>query len=221
MKLIREFIPEDEIEFLAEANESGGKDYYIKGIFLQADKKNRNGRLYPKSIMEKQINEYNKNFVERNRAVGELGHPATPTINPDRVSHKIVELREDNNNYEGKAKIMNTPMGQIVKSFIDDDVLLAVSSRGVGSIKTNSKGISEVQDDFRLSTVDIVHDPSAPDAFVEGVMENYDWYYDNGILVAQQIEEIRKNIKVTPKSQLQEKKVELFERIISSMIDNE
>lgn len=219
MKLIREFIPEDEIEFLSEANESGGKDYYIKGIFLQADKKNRNGRLYPKSIMEKQINEYNKNFVDRNRAVGELGHPATPTINPDRVSHKIIELHNDNNNYVGKAKIMNTPMGQIVKSFIDDDVLLAVSSRGVGSIKTNKEGISEVQDDFRLSTIDIVHDPSAPDAFVEGVMENYDWYYENGILKAQQIEEIRKNIKITPKSQLQEKKIQMFEELMQSLVN--
>lgn len=218
MKLIREYVPEDEIEFLTESNENtGGKDYYIKGIFLQADKKNRNGRLYPKNIMEKQINEYNETFIKKNRAVGELGHPSTPSINADRVSHKIIELTESNNNYIGKAKIMNTPMGQIVKSFIDDDVLLAVSSRGVGSIKTNNQGISEVQEDFKLSTIDIVHDPSAPDAFVEGVMENYDWYYDNGILKAKQIEKIRKTMSKTPKAQLAEKKVELFERFMESI----
>jgi hypothetical protein len=216
MKLIRQFISEEFISPLVE-DVDGKKDYYIQGIFLQGNKNNRNGRVYPTDILAEQVKSYNDSFVKKNRALGEMGHPETPSINLDRVSHMITEIKQDGSNFIGKAKIMDTPYGKIVKNFIDEKVLLGVSSRGLGSVKQNSKGINEVQKDFKLSTIDIVADPSAPDAFVEGIMENYDWYYENGILKSQKIEEIRKEIRKTPSRRLQEKKIEIYSKYFENL----
>jgi len=192
MKLIREEV--EEVQIITEANESGAKSLYISGPFLQAEVVNRNGRKYPGHIMEREVNRYIKEAVAKGRAVGELGHPQGPTINLDRISHKIVELRKEGNNYIGKAKILNTPAGQIARGLIEDGVQLGVSSRGMGSLKPRN-GINEVQDDFYLATAaDIVHDPSAPDAFVNGIMEGVEWVWDNGLLKAQQLENYQRQV---------------------------
>jgi hypothetical protein len=180
MKLICEV--NEELKVITEANERGGKSYFIEGVFMQAEQKNRNNRSYPKHIMEREVNRYVDEHIKQNRAYGELGHPSGPTINLERVSHMIKELREDGNNYIGRAKIMDTPYGNIVKNLMDEGARLGVSTRGMGSLKERN-GCMEVQDDFHLATAaDIVADPSAPDAFVHGVMEGKEWVWDNGIL---------------------------------------
>ena len=175
--LITEVFNED-CEVLTEANENGKKQYYIQGPFMQGDLKNRNGRIYPSTVLEKEMNRYNEQFVKTKRALGELNHPAGPQINADRVSHLITEMKRDGNNFVGKAKILSTPMGEIVKTFIDEGVRIGVSTRGLGSVKQTKDGIMEVQDDFHLATVDIVTDPSGPDCFVNGIMENTQYFYD-------------------------------------------
>lgn len=218
MKLICEVT--EEIEYITEAGgEDQKKGTYIKGVFLQGNLKNRNGRVYPMETLDREVNRYNKDFVERKRAFGELGHPQGPTINLDRVSHMITELKKDGNNYIGKAKIMETPMGNIVKNLISEGAQIGVSSRGMGSLKQKN-GINEVQNDFHLATAaDIVADPSAPDAFVEGIMENVDWVYDEryGWKAIEAIHEYKKEIKKTSTKDLTEKKLKIFEDWISKL----
>lgn len=197
MKLIAEVFNED-CEVLTEANENGKRSHYIQGIFMQGDIKNRNGRIYPSPILEKEMNRYNESFIKTKRALGELGHPNGPQINGDRVSHLITEMKRDGSNFVGKAKILGTPMGEIVKTFIDEGVKIGVSTRGLGSVKPTKNGIMEVQDDFHLATVDIVTDPSGPNCFVNGIMENTEYYYDivSGIWRAQEyIEEAVADLK--------------------------
>jgi hypothetical protein len=177
MNLITEY-REDSVEVITEAKEDGKKNYFIEGIFMQGDIKNRNGRIYPSATLENEMGRYQKEFIETKRALGELGHPDGPQINGDRVSHLITEMRRDGNDFYGKAKILSTPMGEIVKSLLDEGVKIGVSTRGLGSVKAGKNGVMEVQKDFHLSTVDIVTDPSAPNAFVNGIMENVEYYYD-------------------------------------------
>jgi hypothetical protein len=174
--LITEIFNED-CDVLVEANENGSKSHYISGIFMQGDVKNRNGRVYPSAILEKEMKRYNEQFVKTKRALGELGHPDGPQINGDRVSHLITEMKREGSNFVGKAKILGTPMGNIVKTFIDEGVKIGVSTRGLGSVQQKN-GIMEVQNDFHLATVDIVTDPSGPDCFVEGILENTQYYFD-------------------------------------------
>ena len=169
MRLITEVFNED-CEVLTEATEGGKKNYFIEGIFMQGDLKNRNGRIYPSQVLEKEMNRYNKDFIQTKRALGELGHPDGPQINGDRVSHLITEMKRDGSNFIGKAKILGTPMGEIVKTFIDEGVKVGVSTRGLGSVKPTADGIMEVQNDFHLATVDVVTDPSGPNCFVNGIM---------------------------------------------------
>ena len=181
VKLFSEAV--EEVEFITEAKESGGKNYKIRGIFMQADVKNRNGRVYPMEVLEKEVTKYNKNFIRENRAFGELGHPEGPTVNLERVSHMITKLHPDGKNFIGEAKIMDTPMGKIVKNLMDEGGKLGVSSRGMGSLDSKN-GANYVRDDFYLATAaDIVADPSAPNAFVEGIMEGKEWIWNNGALV--------------------------------------
>jgi len=192
MKLISEYV-DNQLNYLTEEKD-GKKQYVIEGIFMQADQKNRNGRIYPKAIMEKAVDKYMAEQVSKGRAVGELNHPDGPTINLDKVSHKITELRWEGNNIVGKAQILDTPMGQIVKGLMEGGVQLGVSSRGMGSL-VNKGGVNYVNDDFMLATVDIVQDPSAPDAFVNGIMEGVDWFFEDGVLKAQEIEQFETEIK--------------------------
>ena len=217
MKLITETI--QDIRVIKEAKEEGGKNYYIEGPFLQTEIKNRNGRVYPKAVMEKEVNRYIKEYVDTKRALGELGHPEGPSINLDRVSHMIVSLKEDGNNYIGRAKIMTeTPMGRIVKNLIDEGVQLGVSSRGMGSLKLNKDGINEVQDDFYLATAgDIVSDPSAPDAFVRGIMEGKEWMMVEGRFVERHHDEIRQAIMNTKSKDLESVKLQVFESFIKQI----
>lgn len=219
MKFVRQYISEENIQSGIQLDESTGeKSYFIEGIFMQGDQENRNKRIYPTSVISNQLNEYQNSFIKKKRAFGELGHPSGPNINLDRVSHMITDIRQEGSNFIGRAKIMDTPYGKIVKSFIDEGALLGVSSRGLGSVKENKKGISEVQNDFKLSTIDIVADPSAPDAFVDGIMENYEWYYDNGILKSEQIEKIRKNVRTAKsKRELEERKIEALAMLLNSL----
>lgn len=192
MKLITEL--NEEVKYLVEEKE-GKKNYFIEGIIMQADITNRNGRMYPSHIMEKEVGRYNEDYVNKGRAYGELGHPAGPTINLERASHMFKSLRREGNNFVGRAKIMDTPMGNIVKSLIAEGASLGISSRGMGSIKENKNGIMEVQADFHLATAgDIVADPSAPDAFVRGIMEGVEWVWDNGLLKAERIEQYKEEI---------------------------
>jgi hypothetical protein len=194
LKLITE--QNDNIIIEAVSEGSGpGKAYFIQGVFLQANLQNRNGRVYPLDILEREVTRYNQAYVAQNRALGELGHPDGPTINLERASHLITDLFKEGNNFIGKAKILDTPMGKIVKNMIDEGVKLGVSSRGMGSLKENSRGIQEVQDDFYLATAaDIVADPSAPSAFVRGVMEGKEWIWDNGMLTEARIGDIKRNV---------------------------
>ena len=223
MKLIKEVV--EDIQYISESDEkTGKKNYFIEGIIMQGDLKNRNGRVYPKEVLMRETNRYNENYVSKNRAYGELGHPQGPTINLDRVSHMFTELKEDGSNVIGRAKIMDTPMGKIVKNFIDDGAQLGISSRGMGSIKKGKSGIMEVQNDFMLATAgDIVADPSAPDAFVNGIMEGVEYYYDiaSGTWQAQQaFEQIEEEIKKTAKRstrELEEKAAVLFNKFIQSL----
>jgi hypothetical protein len=219
MKLITEMV-ESDVEFVTEAKEDGGKNYFIEGIFMQGNVKNRNGRMYPMETLEKEVNRYNKEYVEQNRAYGELGHPQGPTINLERVSHMIKELNRDGDNIIGKAKIMTeTPYGKIVKNLMDEGARLGVSSRGMGTLKKDKKGVNLVQSDFQLATAaDIVADPSAPNAFVEGVMEGVDWIQDiNGNWVSQYIEETQKEIRKVSKAELEEAKVNAFLKFLKQL----
>ena len=216
MKLIREEI--ESVEFLVE-NRNGKKSMYIEGVFLQGDIKNRNGRMYPMETLRKEVGRYNENHVQSGRALGELGHPDTPTVNLDRVSHKIVSLKESGANFIGKAKILGTPMGKIASSLIDEGVKLGVSSRGIGSLRPTREGVNVVGDDFMLATAaDIVADPSAPDAFVEGIMEGKDWVWDGGILRERFAENTYKTINtLVDQKALDEKKLGLFNDFLSNI----
>ena len=194
VKLFSEAV--EEVEFITEAKESGGKNYKIRGIFMQADVKNRNGRVYPMEVLEKEVTKYNKNFIRENRAFGELGHPEGPTVNLERVSHMITKLHPDGKNFIGEAKIMDTPMGKIVKNLMDEGGKLGVSSRGMGSLDSKN-GANYVRDDFYLATAaDIVADPSAPNAFVEGIMEGKEWVWNNGSLVEAHVADLKKKFDV-------------------------
>ena len=194
VKLFSEAV--EEVEFITEAKESGGKNYKIRGIFMQADVKNRNGRVYPMEVLEKEVTKYNKNFIRENRAFGELGHPEGPTVNLERVSHMITKLHPDGKNFIGEAKIMDTPMGKIVKNLMDEGGKLGVSSRGRGSLDSKN-GANYVRDDFYLATAaDIVADPSAPNAFVEGIMEGKEWIWNNGSLVEAHVADLKKKFDV-------------------------
>ncbi len=216
MKLIREEI--ESVEFLVE-QKNGKKSMYIEGVFLQGNIKNRNGRMYPMETLRKEVARYNENHVVAGRALGELGHPDGPTVNLDRVSHKIVSLRESGSNFVGKAKILNTPMGKIASSLIEEGVRLGVSSRGIGSLKMTREGINIVGDDFMLATAaDIVADPSAPDAFVEGIMEGKDWVWDGGILREKFANKTYKQINtLVDQKQLDENKLNLFNDFLSNL----
>jgi len=212
MKLISEIV--ENVQVITEGT---NKDLYIEGVFLQSELANRNNRIYPKSVMEKEVARYMKEYVESKRAFGELGHPDGPTINLDRVSHIITSLKEDGNNYVGRAKILNTPMGNIVKGLIEGGAQLGVSSRGMGTLKERD-GVNEVQEDFYLATAaDIVADPSAPDAFVQGIMENKEWMFVNGSWTYQNIDETKKLIEATKKKQLEEVKLRVFENFLNSL----
>ena len=216
MKLITEQI--DDVEVIVE-NRNGKKSMFIEGIFLQGDIKNRNGRMYPMETLRREVTRYNEAFVESGRAVGELGHPEGPTVNLDRVSHKIVSLRESGSNYVGKAKILSTPMGKIAQNLIDEGVKLGVSSRGLGTLATNNEGVKIVSDDFTLATAaDIVADPSAPDAFVQGIMEGKDWVWDGGVVREQLARRTFKQVNtLVDNKQLKENKLGLFQQFLSNL----
>jgi len=226
MKLITEVYTED-CEVLTESTENGKKNYFIEGIFMQGDLQNRNGRIYPSAVLEKEMKRYDENFIKTKRALGELGHPNGPQINGDRVSHLITEMKRDGSNFIGKAKILGTPMGEIVKTFIDEGVKVGVSTRGLGSVKAAKNGIMEVQDDFHLATVDIVTDPSGPNCFVNGIMENTEYYFDiaSGTWRPQQaqemveeiVKEVKKNYKKTIRKIDENYAAKLFENFIKTL----
>jgi hypothetical protein len=225
MKLFREI--NEEVQILTEESDKGDKKYFIEGVFLQGNLKNRNGRVYPMEILDKEASRYSKNFIEQKRAFGELGHPDGPTINLERVSHMITSLHKEGDNYVGKAKIMDTPYGKIVKNLIDEGAKLGVSSRGIGSLEEKS-GTNYVKDDFQLATAaDIVADPSAPDAFVNGILEGKEWVYQAGLLVTrntlqaeEMVEEAQKEVRkirsVDPR-RIEEKAVKAFSRFIQNL----
>ena len=213
MKLITEHV--EELNYITEAT-GKGKEVYIEGIFMQGDKKNRNGRVYPMSVLGPAVEKYNKEQVMKGRAVGELNHPDGPTVNLDKVSHRITELRIEGSNVIGKALILDTPMGKIVKGLVEGGCQLGVSSRGMGSLERR-EGAMYVKEDFALSTVDIVQDPRAPEAFVNGIMEGVDWVWDNGILKAQEIEKYETEIKRASKAELAEAQIRVFEDFLSKL----
>jgi hypothetical protein len=217
MKLITEMT--ENVEFLVETNEdTGKKSHFIQGVFMQAEQKNKNGRVYPFGIMENEIKRYGKEYVSKKRALGELNHPQGPTVNLDRVSHMITELKMVGNDVHGKAKLMDTPMGKIAQNLVSEGASLGVSSRGMGSLKMNdSTGINEVQNDFLLSAVDIVADPSAPGAFVNGIMEGKEWIWNNGIIVEQKIEQYKKIIEKTGSRELEEMAMKSFTDFLSKL----
>ena len=216
MKLISE--EATNVEFLTEVTKNGGKNYFIEGIFMQADTKNRNGRVYPKEILQKEAKRYSTEFIDKKRAFGELGHPDGPTVNLERVSHMIEELQEVDQNFMGRAKILDTPYGKIVKNLIDEGARLGVSSRGMGSLKPMKDGIQEVQDDFYLATAaDIVADPSAPEAFVAGIMEGKEWIWDNGLLKETQIQEYKTQIEQSSRKTREQTLVGAFEDFITKL----
>jgi len=216
MKLITEEI--ESVEFIVE-DRNGKKSMYIEGVFLQGDIANRNRRMYPMDTLRKEVARYNENFVQKGRALGELGHPEGPTVNLDRVSHKIVSLSESGSNFIGKAKLLDTPMGRIAKSLIGEGVKLGVSSRGMGSLRQTKEGINVVESDFMLATAaDIVADPSAPDAFVDGIMEGKDWVMDGGIIREKLVEKTYKEINtLVDEKRLQENKLKLFQDFLSNL----
>ena len=215
MKLITETI--ENIEVLTEQNASGKKDYKIKGVFMQADIKNRNGRVYPVATLAKEVKRYNEQFINKKRAFGELGHPDGPTVNLERVSHMITSLKPEGKNFIGEAKIMDTPYGKIVKNLIDEGAVLGVSSRGMGSIQQQG-GRNMVGKDFYLATAaDIVADPSAPDAFVEGIMEGKEWVWDNGMLKSVTVEQYKSEIQKAKREELAEVKSKVFANFISKL----
>ena len=217
MKLISESI--EDVEYLFEEDTEGKKNYKIRGPFLQAEIKNRNGRVYPLSILEKEVGRYNKEYIQKNRAFGELGHPDGPTVNLERVSHMITGLHPDGNNFIGEAKVMDTPYGKIVKNLIDEGAKLGVSSRGMGSLEPR-RGVNFVKDDFYLATAaDIVADPSAPNAFVEGIMEGREWIWDNGAVKEMDIAAYKQQLdmKYARAQAREEKAVEIFEDFVSKL----
>ena len=215
MRLIAEELTE--VKFLTEETKSGKKNYFIEGIFLQSELANKNGRMYPFKTLQREVAKYDENFIRQGRALGELGHPEGPSINLDRVSHKLARLSEDGNNFVGRAKILDTPNGKIAKSLLDEGVRLGVSSRGMGSLKKESN-CNVVQDDFMLATAaDIVADPSAPDAFVDGIMEGKEWVWDNGILKESAVAEIKKEIDAATLRNLQERKISAFSKFLKSL----
>ena len=215
MKLITETI--EDIEVLTEATTNGGKSYKIRGVFMQADIKNRNGRVYPVETLAKEVKRYTNEFINKKRAFGELGHPDGPTVNLERVSHMITSLKPEGKNFVGEAKIMDTPYGKIVKNLIDEGAQLGVSSRGMGSIQ-QSQGKNIVGRDFYLATAaDIVADPSAPDAFVEGIMEGKEWVWDNGMLKSKSVEEYKEEIERTKRHELAEVKSKIFTDFINKL----
>ena len=218
MKLIAEYVDQD-LACIVEKNEAGDKSYVIEGVFAQAEQKNRNGRIYPKAIMESAVNKYVKEQVAQKRAVGELNHPEGPTVNLDKVSHLITDLKFEGNDVIGKASILDTPNGKIVKGLLDGGVKLGVSTRGMGSLE-NRGGVMYVKEDFLLNTVDIVQDPSAPDPFVNGIMEGVDWVWNNGVIEPQVIEEMETEIKTAPKKHLYETQVREFKNFLSLLKSN-
>ena len=214
MRLIAEEIVQ--VEFLSE-EKNGKKSHFIEGVFLQSEIKNKNGRVYPQGVLAREVAKYDENHIQKGRALGELGHPEGPSINLDRVSHKIESLKESGNNFIGRAKILDTPMGNIAKNLIDEGVRLGVSSRGMGSLKEKD-GVNFVADDFMLATAaDIVADPSAPDAFVDGIMEGKEWVWDNGILKESAVAQIKKEIDQATLINLQERKVSAFSKFLKSL----
>ena len=216
MKLIREEI--EQVEVIVESR-NGKKNLFIEGVFLQGEIKNRNGRMYPKSTLAREVGRYNENFVQKGRALGELGHPDGPTVNLDRVSHKIVSLKESGNNFIGKAKILTTPMGKIASDLLGEGVKLGVSSRGVGSLNKTNEGYSVVGEDFTLATAaDIVADPSAPDAFVDGIMEGKEWVWDGGIIRERLASKTYKQINtLVDQNKLDEKKLSVFQDFLANL----
>lgn len=220
MKLISEQWSDD-IHYITEENPKTGKqDTFIEGVMLQTEVKNKNGRIYPKEVMQKEVARYTKEYINEKRAYGELGHPEGPTINLERTSHLITSLKEDGNNFVGKAKVLSTPMGEIVKNLLADGARLGVSSRGMGSLKASKRegGTQMVQSDFQLATAaDIVADPSAPDAFVNGVMEGVEWIWDNGVIKAQKIEEYKHEIQRARTHKLQEVKLNVFKSFLENL----
>jgi hypothetical protein len=216
MKLIRENI--EEVKYLTEATENGKKNLYITGPFLVYDKPNKNNRMYTKDILSNEVKRYNEEYVKTNRALGELGHPDTPSINLERVSHKIVELTDNGESFIGKALILDTPYGQIVKNFMDSGVNLGVSSRGMGSLQPTKEGYNIVQDDFRLATAaDIVADPSAPGAFVNGIMENKEWLFVEGRFVEVDIDNAKRQIRQASRKDIEQVAFNLFENFIRKL----
>jgi len=216
MKLISE--EAIDVNFVTEEDENKKKNYFIEGIFMQSETKNRNGRVYPKVILQKEVKRYTDKFINTKRAFGELGHPDGPTVNLERVSHMITELVEDGANFVGRAKIMDTPYGKIVKNLIDEGAKLGVSSRGMGSLKPVQDGLQEVQSDFYLATAaDIVADPSAPDAFVSGIMEGKEWVWDNGLLKEKEIVEYQKRIERATEISRNKVRIEAFENFITKL----
>jgi len=214
MRLITEVA--QDLNYLVEAKEGGGKNFYIEGIFAQSDTPNRNKRSYGKNIMEREVTKYQE-LIGQKRSLGELGHPENPSINLHQVSHLITSLRMEGKDVIGRAKILETPMGIIARNLIENEVCLGVSTRGLGSLKMNSNGINEVQDDFHLATVDIVADPSAPDAFVQGIMESAEWILENGVWKAMQIENAQREIKKTSVKNLDEVKLKIFEQFVNQL----
>jgi len=214
MKLITEM--NQDVKFLTEKKEDGSKSVYIEGIFMQAEKANRNGRMYGRGIMEREVQKYQE-LINEKRSLGELGHPPNPSINLNQVSHMITGLKFEGNDVFGRAKILDTPMGKIAKNFIEEGVRLGVSSRGLGSVKLNKEGVNEVQDDFHLATVDIVADPSAPDAFVQGIMESAEWILENGVWKVMQIEQAQTTIRQASKADLNKVKLQVFEQFLRSI----
>jgi|TARA_B110000967_G_C18886821_1_gene564535 hypothetical protein len=218
MKLITEYT-ENDVQCIVEKNAQGEKKFVIEGIFMSAEQKNRNGRIYPKQIMERAVDKYVKEQVSQKRAVGELNHPEGPTVNLDKVSHLITDLQWEGNDVVGKAQILDTPMGRIVKGLLEGGVQLGVSTRGMGSLE-NRNGVMYVKDDFMLNTVDIVQDPSAPSAFVNGIMEGVDWVWNNGILSSQVIENMETEIRTAPKKHLYETQVREYKNFLSLLKSN-
>ena len=214
MRLIKEVA--QDLLYIVEDKQGGGKNVYIEGIFAQAEKPNRNNRSYGKGIMEREVQKYQA-LIGQKRSLGELGHPENPSINLHQVSHLITSLKMEGNDVIGRAKILDTPMGIIAKNLIENEVQLGVSTRGLGSLKMNSEGINEVQGDFHLATVDIVADPSAPDAFVQGIMESAEWILENGVWKAIQIENAQKQIRKTSAKNLEEVKLQIFEQFVNQL----
>ena len=214
MRLITEVV--QDLQYLEEDKKGGGKNVFIEGIFMQADQSNRNGRMYPMAVMEKEVARYQK-LIDEKRSLGELGHPANPTLNLDKVSHLITSLRFEGKNVIGKAKILETPMGNIARNLIENEIMLGVSSRGLGSLKLNKEGVNEVQDDFHLATVDIVADPSAHDAYVQGIYESAEWICENGVWKAIDVERAQQTLKKASKANLEETKLKMFEEFMSRL----